>query len=211
MELNKSKNINNKEPLLSNEEITNRAVEKLEKEFSFLTKNGTGDDMVKSCIINVIAPQTKDTVQKFCKENVDFAIAVIESTNTFGDCLKTIADQITEKNKNAKQSKDFGISDIDVYRQVVIFYFPNISINMYISLTLPENYISKSISKETADLVWQQIQSNQEQIELKLAEKSEKEKKEKEEREKKWKEQRAKSVVSVQKNEEPKELQLSLF
>lgn len=221
MELIKNETKNNNQPLLSNEEITTRALGKLEKEFSFFIKNSTiektksrfffFDFSLKGHILEVIASTTKEQLILFCKENIDFSISILQSSKTFGDCLLNIADKIINEKGSHNQQQGFGVSDVTVFKYAVAFYFPNIKMNCYISLTLPENYITKGISKETADLVWQQIEYRQQELEQKTSEKIKKEKEEKEIREKKLKEQSEKSAAMVSKNEEPKEIQLSLF
>lgn len=211
MELIKNENVNGEQTLLSNEEIKERAIEKLDKEFSFFLKNGAGHNMVENCIMNVIAEPIKEKLQAFCTDSEDFAISVLQKEQSFSECLKEVVKKLTKNETEKSHNTGFGVSDIDVYSHSVSFYFPDVETKMYISLTLPENYISKGISKETADLVWQQIEATQQEIEQKAKEKTEKEKKEKEEREKRLQEQKAKTIASVPKNEEPKELQLSLF
>ena len=60
----------------------------------------------------LIAKEVKNALVNFCEQENKLAEAIIKSTKTFKDCLKSIV-----ADTKAKQY----ISDIDAYRRAVIF------------------------------------------------------------------------------------------
>ena len=66
---------------------------------------------------NAVFPFVLKTLKDFCSQDMAFADAVLKQTETVGACCEQIC-------------KDVGnhISDIDLYKKVVEFYFPRATI-----------------------------------------------------------------------------------
>ena len=86
---------------------------------------------------NVIAQPTADALLTFCKQNEEFAQAVVQG-KSFEDCVKAVA-------------KDIGsaCSDFTVYQKAVEFYFPGAVIEFQMNIKMskyedeqPDNIIS---------------------------------------------------------------------
>lgn len=118
-----------------NELLFKQASEKLEKEI----KEAHLDSKSK-----VIAGPTKKALLDFCRQEDEFAQAIVENSKTFGECCAEIV-------------KDCGnaISDLDVFRGAVQFYFPGADINfeMKIDLCASVNGESKSLGVSLMDLI----------------------------------------------------------
>lgn len=67
----------------------------------------------------LIAEPVREALINFCKQEKKLAEAIIKSTKSFKDCLKSIV-----ADTKAKQY----ISDIEAYRRAVIFYLPEAEI-----------------------------------------------------------------------------------
>ena len=72
----------------------------------------------------VIKTYVHSALAGFCKQNESFAQAVIDG-GTFADCIKYCAEGI---------GGNTGISDIDIYRRAVHFYFPGAQVDFHISI-----------------------------------------------------------------------------
>ena len=71
----------------------------------------------------VIKTYVHSALAGFCKQNESFAQAVING-GTFAECIKYCTDGI---------GGNTGISDIDIYRRAVQFYFPGAQVDFHIS------------------------------------------------------------------------------
>ncbi len=73
---------------------------------------------------SAIAPAVAETLCDFCRQEAEFAQAVADG-GSFQDCLKAVL-------------KGVGscISDIEVYRRAVAFYFPGAKIEMKMHIDL---------------------------------------------------------------------------
>ena len=94
----------------------NLAVEKLKKEYEDAKdKFGRYE--------KVLAEPVLTALESFIGQDEEFARAVYQNSQTFGDCLKAVV-------------KDVGsaISDLDVYRRAVRFYFPGAEIEFCMKL-----------------------------------------------------------------------------
>ena len=98
-------------------DIITLATEKIKAEFS----NFTGDTKAKA-----VSSYVSTIIQDFCKQDERFAEVVYKFKRTLSDCCKDVMHGVGSH-----------ISDIDVYRGAVKFYFPNseISMNMSIQIT----------------------------------------------------------------------------
>lgn len=98
--------------------MKNEAITKLNAEFKAaknLSKCGT-----------VVAKPVLDALVQFCRQNGEFAQAVMQSGGTIKDCIES-----TVKGENGK-----GISDIEVYRRAVSFYFEGATVSFVMNIDL---------------------------------------------------------------------------
>ena len=85
---------------------------------------------------NVIARPTADALLTFCKQNEEFAQAVVQG-KSFEDCVKTVARNIGN-----------ACSDLTVYQKAVEFYFPGAVVEFQMNIKMskyeeqPDNIIS---------------------------------------------------------------------
>lgn len=113
-------------------DIITLAVEKIKAEFGDF-KGGTKETAVSSYVSTIL--------QDFCKQDRRFAEVVYKFKRTLSDCCSEIMKGVTSY-----------ISDIDVYRNAVKFYFPNSEIEMKMTIDItgeapPENEIMKEAEK----------------------------------------------------------------
>lgn len=73
----------------------------------------------------VISKDVAHTLMGFCKQEVEFAEAVVQSDKTLSDCC----DEIIKGNRT-------GISDIDAYKKAVAFYFPGAGVKVEMQINL---------------------------------------------------------------------------
>ena len=72
----------------------------------------------------VIKTYVHSALAGFCKQNESFAQAVLDG-GTFAECIKYCTEGI---------GGNTGISDIDIYRRAVQFYFPGAQVDFHISI-----------------------------------------------------------------------------
>lgn len=72
----------------------------------------------------VIKTYVHSALAGFCKQDESFAQAVLDG-GTFAECVKHCTEGI---------SGNTGISDIDIYRRAVQFYFPGAQVDFHISI-----------------------------------------------------------------------------
>ena len=97
--------------------MTDLAIQKLEKELADI-KNSDQK-------INVVKKPVTETLIGFCKQDEEFAQAIVQSEKTLGDCLKEVMGGVGN-----------AISDIDTYRKVAQYYFPGSDIRMTMTIDL---------------------------------------------------------------------------
>ena len=99
------------------EDIITLATEKIKAEFEHFS----GDTKAKA-----VSSYVSNILQDFCKQDERFASVIYKFKRTLSDCCSDIMHGVGSH-----------ISDIDVYRNAVKFYFPNseISMNMTIEIT----------------------------------------------------------------------------
>lgn len=81
----------------------------------------------------VIAHPTLEALKNFCEQNEEFAQAVLQTDQTFAECVECTV-------KNAGNA----ISDIEVYRKAVEFYFPGAKVNFKMTIDLGDEGFSNS-------------------------------------------------------------------
>lgn len=92
-----------------------KALKKLEEEY----KSGSFDKYA-----NIMKSAVKDTLADFCRQDDEFAQAVVQG-GSFTDCMKAVA-----------KSCGTGISDLEAYRCAVRFYFPGAEIRFQMTIDL---------------------------------------------------------------------------
>lgn len=97
-------------------DIITLAIEKINREFQEF-KGDSKEKVVSSYVSNII--------QDFCKQDKRFAEVVYQFKRTLSDCCEY-----------AMKGVGSAISDIDVYRNAVSFYFPNAEISMNMSIDI---------------------------------------------------------------------------
>lgn len=91
-----------------------QAEEKLNKE----QKSVTGQKEI------VMAPAVKNALLEFCRQDKEFARAVVEG-GSFSECMKKVANGVGG-----------SISDLDAYKKAVAFYFPGAGIKFKMTIDL---------------------------------------------------------------------------
>lgn len=99
-----------------NEILFNQAKQKLENEINGVTLSGATAVIVKPTIAALL---------EFCRQEDEFAQAIIECDKTIVSCCQGIA-------KNAGKA----ISDLEVYKQAVKFYFPGADVEFQMRIDL---------------------------------------------------------------------------
>ena len=113
-------------------DITTLAIEKLENEIKEYKGDKYGD---------VVKPYVSNTLRKFCEDSEAFAEVFYKTKRTLSDCLK----EVMKGCGNA-------ISDIEVYRRVARFYFPNSEVEFLMQISITgekpdENYLNQEAPK----------------------------------------------------------------
>lgn len=105
--------------------MTEKAINKLDKEYEDCKKLSQKGDAVKKCVL--------DTLKVFCKQNGEFAQAVVQSSKPLKECVEYTV-------------KDSGnsIPDIDVYKRAVQFYFPGADIHVVMTIDLGDGGFSNA-------------------------------------------------------------------
>lgn len=91
-----------------------QAIQKLDAE-----KKGVAGQKEK-----VMAPAVLAAIKDFCKQEPEFAQAVVQG-GTFAECMKKVAAGVGN-----------SISDLDAYKRAVEFYFPGAKIQMALTIDL---------------------------------------------------------------------------
>lgn len=109
-----SDNVNNEN---SEKSIAEKAIEKLDKEY----KEFKGGNKEKA-----VLPYVRNRLEDFCRQDERFADTFYRFKRTLSDCLGEIMKGVGS-----------SISDIDVYRAAIQFYFPNteVDFNVIIKIT----------------------------------------------------------------------------
>ena len=73
----------------------------------------------------VVAPYVRDELEVFCKQDKEFAQAVVQTDKKLKDCIES----------TVKGCKD-SVSDLTVYKRAVEFYFPGATVHMTLTIDL---------------------------------------------------------------------------
>lgn len=97
------------------EDFVAKAVEKIEG----------GVSSVKDRYGKVVARPVADALISFCRQQGEFAQAVVQSDEGFADCIAHVVKGIGQ-----------SLSDIDAYRKAVGFWFPGAVVDMVLTLRM---------------------------------------------------------------------------
>ena len=99
------------------EEFVSKAVEKIE----------SGIAAVKGQKENVVKRPVADALISFCRQQEEFAQAVVQSEKTFADCVAHVV-----------KGCGNALSDIEAYRKAVGFWFPGAVVDMVLTIRMSE-------------------------------------------------------------------------
>lgn len=100
--------------MIQMENWVTQAHEKLKKERSAVS--GSKERAMADAVL--------DAVKEFCRQEPEFAQAVVQS-GSFADCMKKVAAGVGD-----------SISDLEAYKKAVQFYFPGAVVNMQLTIDL---------------------------------------------------------------------------
>ena len=99
------------------EDFVAKAVEKIEG----------GVSSVKDRYGKVVARPVADALISFCRQQEEFAQAVVQSEKTFADCVAHVVAGCGN-----------ALSDIEAYRKAVGFWFPGAVVDMVLTIRMSE-------------------------------------------------------------------------
>ena len=99
------------------EDFVSKAVEKIEG----------GLSSVKGQKENVVKRPVADALISFCRQQEEFAQAVVQSEKTFADCVAHVVAGCGN-----------ALSDIEAYRKAVGFWFPGAVVDMVLTIRMSE-------------------------------------------------------------------------
>lgn len=99
------------------EGFVNQAIAKIE----------SGIAAVKGQKENVVKRSVADALISFCRQQEEFAQAVVQSEKTFADCVAHVVAGCGN-----------SLSDIEAYRKAVGFWFPGAVVDMVLTLRMSE-------------------------------------------------------------------------
>lgn len=99
------------------EDFVSKAIEKIED----------GLSSVKGQKENVVKRPVADALISFCRQQEEFAQAVVQSEKTFADCVAHVVAGCGN-----------ALSDIEAYRKAVGFWFPGAVVDMVLTIRMSE-------------------------------------------------------------------------
>ena len=126
--------------------MTQKAINKIRSEFKSARLSLKGQ---------AVGPSVVDTLVSFCEQNSEFAQAVVQSDKTVGQCIDSTI-------------KDCGrsISDIEVYRKAVEFYFSGATVHFNMTIDLGDDGFSNAPAPVTAPTENKPVQATSLQLSL---------------------------------------------
>lgn len=83
---------------------------------------------IKGKVQSVIARETAEALKHFCDQEPEFEQAIEQSGKSFADCLDEITKDVSASNA--------GVSDIEIYRRAVKFYFSTATVEFVMNINL---------------------------------------------------------------------------
>lgn len=99
------------------EDFVSKAIEKIEG----------GLSSVKGQKESVVKRPVADALISFCRQQEEFAQAVVQSEKTFADCVAHVV-----------KGCGSALSDIEAYRKAVEFWFPGAVVDMVLTIRMSE-------------------------------------------------------------------------
>lgn len=118
-----------------------QAHEKLKKERSAVS--GSKERAMADAVL--------DAIKEFCRQEPEFAQAVVQS-GPFADCMKKVAAGVSD-----------SISDLEAYKKAVQFYFPGAVVNMQLTIDLIGVEEKPEHVRETEQLIPADLEPAEEQ------------------------------------------------
>ena len=113
------------------EEFVSKAVEKIED----------GIAAVKGQKENVVKRPVADALISFCRQQEEFAQAVVQSDKTFADCVAYVI-----------KGCGNALSDIEAYRKAVGFWFPGAVVDMVLTIRMSEFEEPEKVPEEAPEI-----------------------------------------------------------
>ena len=104
--------------------MLNDALSKIDKEL----KSFTGGQKEKA-----VSSYVADVLRQFCRQEEEFAQAIVQNDKTLSDCCKSVM-----------SGAGNAVSDLEVYKKAVAFYFPGAGIEMEMKIDLCASVNTKS-------------------------------------------------------------------
>lgn len=103
--------------------MTEQAIKKLDMEFKECKSLSHKGKVVNSAVL--------DALKTFCRQNTEFSQAVVQSDKSIKDCIESTV-----------KGCGNAISDIEVYRKAVQFYFPGSDVRFSMTIDLGDGGFS---------------------------------------------------------------------
>lgn len=110
------------------EDFVTKAIKKIEG----------GVASVKGQKENVVKRPVADALISFCRQQEEFAQAVVQSEKTFADCVAHVV-----------KGCGNALSDIEAYRKAVGFWFPGAVVDMVLTIRMSEYEEPAAVEKPT--------------------------------------------------------------
>ena len=94
---------------------------------------------IKGDIQEIIASSTAEAL-RFCRQETEFEQAIADSGKSLQDCLDAVADTCDRRG---------GVSDLEVYRKAVQFYFSTADVHFHMEIDLSAGNGAPKPRKET--------------------------------------------------------------
>lgn len=120
------------------EDFVSKAIQKIEG----------GIAAVKGQKENVVKRPVADALISFCRQQEEFAQAVVQSEKTFADCVAHVV-----------KGCGNALSDIEAYRKAVGFWFPGAVVDMVLTIRMSE-YEEPEKEEKPAEKVKSQTTGN---------------------------------------------------
>ena len=114
-------------------DLQNRAVEKLKKEHEENKK-------LYGRAASIMAKDTLKALIFFIGQDEEFADAVLQNSQTFGDCMKEV-----EKNCGS------SLSDLEAFKRAVRFYFPGAEIEYQMKIYVNPHELEDKLRAESGE------------------------------------------------------------
>lgn len=124
------------------EDYVSKAVEKI--------KGGVSS--VKDRYGKVVARPVADALISFCRQQGEFAQAVVQSEKTFADCVAHVV-----------KGCGNALSDIEAYRKAVGFWFPGAVVDMVLTIRMSEYEEPENITEEAVPAVTEKTEKEKSQ------------------------------------------------